>query len=69
MRRSGTYNIGGGGRITINELTSKIIEITGSESRIVHTAPKKEDVEHTWVNIEKAKKELGCHPRVTIKKG
>jgi len=65
----GVYNIGGGRRITVNELATKIIEITGSKSKIVYTTPKKGDVEHTWANTEKAKRELGWYPKVDINEG
>jgi UDP-glucose 4-epimerase len=68
-RGAGIYNIGYGRRLSINELVKKIIKITGSKSRIIYTTPKKGDVEHTWANNEKAKKELGWKPEITIDEG
>jgi len=71
MRRgdSEAYNIGGGNRISINELADTVIKITGSTSKVIHTSPKRGDVEHTWANIEKARKELGWQPKIDIGEG
>lgn len=66
---NGEYNIGSGKRISINELAEKIIEITGSKSKVVHTEAKKGDAKHTWASINKAKKELEWKPNVDLDKG
>lgn len=67
--KKGAYNIGGGSRISIQELAEKIIAITKSKSRIIHSAAVKGDAEHTWADITKAKKELGWEPKTSIEKG
>jgi nucleoside-diphosphate-sugar epimerase len=46
-----------------------IIDITGSRSRMVYSDPVRGDVEHTWSNTEKARRELGWKPRVTLDEG
>ncbi|MDI6903747.1 MAG: SDR family oxidoreductase [Methanocellales archaeon] len=63
------YNIGGNDRVSINELAHKIIDITGSKSKIIHTSPQKGDVEHTWADINKARRALGYNPRIDIDEG
>jgi UDP-glucose 4-epimerase len=68
-RGSGIYNIGGGSRVRISELAEMIIDITGSRSRMVYSDPVRGDVEHTWSNTEKARRELGWKPRVTLDEG
>lgn len=66
---SKVYNIGGGKSISINELAGKIIDITNSKSKIVRTEPLKGDAEHTCANIDRARKDLGWMPRVTLAEG
>lgn len=63
------YNIGSGKRISIIGLAELIIEITHSNSKIIHSKRKKGDAMHTWANIEKAKKELDWVPKIDIKEG
>ncbi|MCQ1536886.1 SDR family oxidoreductase [Methanosarcina sp. KYL-1] len=66
---SGVYNIGAGNSISINELARKIIEINKSKSTIFYADPVKGDAEHTLASSEKAWKELGWKPEVTVKEG
>lgn len=68
-RGSGEYNIGGGRRISINELAARIVSLMDSSSKLVYTDAVKGDVEHTWANTEKAKKELGYSPNVDLNNG
>lgn len=64
-----TYNIGSGEGVTINELAEKIIEMTDSESQIIHTNPRRGDMRHTWADISKAEEELGWNPDYDLEKG
>ena len=68
-RGSGVYNIGGGERVSINELTEKIVGIVGSESGIFYSEPVKGDAEHTWSDVSKARRELGYEPEVGLDEG
>ena len=68
-RGSGVYNIGGGERVSINELAEKIVEIVGSESEIIYSESVKGDAEHTWSNVSKAHRELGYEPEVGLDEG
>ncbi|MDI6881190.1 MAG: GDP-mannose 4,6-dehydratase, partial [Desulfitobacteriaceae bacterium] len=65
----GVYNIGSGERISVIELAEKIIDITQSDSKIIFTDPRKGEAEHTWANIEKARKELNWEPKYDIHTG
>jgi UDP-glucose 4-epimerase len=50
---TGVYNVAYGGRITINDLASKIIAITGSSSEIVHLPERPGDVKHSMAAVDK----------------
>lgn len=63
------YNIGSGNNISVNELAQKIIDIIDSKSKITYIAKQKGDVDHTWANVDKARKELGWEPHVTVDQG
>jgi len=65
----GAYNIGGGHRISIQELAEKIIEITKSSSSIQHKESNKGDAEHTYAQITKARREIGWEPKVSLEQG
>ena len=58
----GIYNIGGGHRVSVNNLANNIIQIVGKGS-IKHVADQAGDVVHTLSNTEKARKELGWIPK------
>jgi len=66
---TGAYNIGSGERVSINELVEKIIRITDSSSKIIHSETVKGDAIHTWADISKAKKELEYEAKVPLDEG
>lgn len=49
----GVYNVAYGGRITINDLAERIIELTHSRSTIEHLPERPGDVKHSSAAIEK----------------
>lgn len=51
----GFYNVAYGGRLTINDLARKIIELTGSSSKIEYAAERAGDVKHSMASVEKIK--------------
>jgi len=57
----GIYNVALGGRITINELAEKIIKLTNSKSKIVHTTERPGDIKHSTADIERIKS-IGFKP-------
>jgi len=63
------YNIGYGQSISINELAEKIISLTNSSSKIIHTESIKGDAEHTLADVSRIRNEFGWKPEVNINKG
>ena len=61
--------MGGGHRISINELVKKLKMITGSSSAIVYQSAKKGDAEHTMSETELAKTLLNFSPQTDIDSG
>lgn len=62
-------NIGGGSRISVNDLIRLISKLLDKEAKITYIEEQKGDVRHTLAYIEQAKKELGWQPRVPIENG
>jgi len=67
---SGIYNIGSGVAITINDLAHLILKLAGKENvEPVHGPPRPGDIKHSQANINRAKKELGYNPSVSLEEG
>jgi dTDP-glucose 4,6-dehydratase len=65
----GPVNLGNPEEITILELATKIIAITGSKSRIEHGPPLEDDPRRRCPDISKARALLGWEPRVSLDEG
>jgi len=63
------YNVGGGGRITINNLADEVIKITESTSTKIHLDPRPGDVAHSLASLEKVNADLGYSPKWNISTG
>lgn len=63
------YNVGGGARISIDELADLIIELTGSKSTKEYKDPRPGDVKDSLASLEKIGKDLGYKPKWTIRDG
>ncbi len=65
------FNIGAGGRITINELTRRLIALLGKEGEIEiqHGDPRPGDVRHSQADITRARETLGYDPKVDVAQG
>jgi UDP-glucose 4-epimerase len=63
------FNIGGGSRITLNEVIEIIKEIAGREIGVNYHSKQKGDVRHTVADMTKAKEKLGYEPKVSIENG
>jgi UDP-glucose 4-epimerase len=50
---SGTFNVGCGHQMTINDLTGRILSLTGSPSQIRHLPARPGDVKHSRASVEK----------------
>lgn len=64
-----SFNIGGGGRISVNELISLIKGAAGKEVQVKHIEAQKGDVRDTYADTAKARKLIGYIPEVGIKDG
>jgi len=65
----GPVNMGNPNEITINELAEKVIEITGSGSKIAYRDLPKDDPTRRQPDISLAKEKLGWEPRIGLEKG
>jgi nucleoside-diphosphate-sugar epimerase len=64
----GVYNIGGGSRVTVNQVLHTLGELAGA----VRIDPRPEqpgDVRHTWADTTRAQETLGYAPRVSLSVG
>ena len=63
------YNIGGGSRVSVNEVLEVIREITGRQPSIQAEVDQKGDMRHTYADTRLARTELGFAPTVGLAEG
>jgi UDP-glucose 4-epimerase len=63
------YNIGGGSRVTVNEVMAMIGRVSGRPVTIAADSAQKGDMRHTFADTSRAKTELGFAPRVQLEEG
>lgn len=63
------FNIGGGNRISVNDLIGAIEKVTGKSAIIEQAREQKGDVRDTWADTQKAEELLGWHARTGIAAG
>jgi len=66
---TGPVNIGNPVEFTIMELANKVIEMTGSKSKIIYKPLPSDDPMQRQPDISLAKKELGWEPRISLEEG
>jgi UDP-glucuronate decarboxylase len=66
---TGPVNIGNPGEFTMIELAEKVIELTGSKSKITFQPLPQDDPLQRQPDISLAKKELGWEPRIGLEEG
>jgi UDP-glucuronate decarboxylase len=66
---TGPVNIGNPGEFTMLELANKIIELTGSKSKIVYCSLPSDDPKQRRPNIDLAKEKLEWEPKVKLQDG
>lgn len=66
---TGPVNLGNPVEFTILELARKVIELTGSNSKIVHEPLPQDDPKQRKPDISLAKSELQWEPKVTLEQG
>lgn len=63
------YNIGGGSRVSINEVLDLIGRVSGRSLHLVPSGAQKGDMRHTFADTSLAHTDLGFAPRVTLEEG
>jgi nucleoside-diphosphate-sugar epimerase len=64
----GVFNVGGGSRVTVNQVLVTLEEIAGLV-RVERRPPQAGDVRHTWADTTRARESLGYAPRVSLYDG
>lgn len=65
----GTFNIGGGSEISVNELIEKISERIGKDAIMRHVDRQKGDAGFTLADVSRARDVLGWVPKVSLDEG
>jgi len=63
------FNIGGGSRVSVNQVLAVLEDILGRPIRREHQPPQAGDVRHTWADTRRAKEILGFAPKVSLREG
>jgi len=68
-KRGSTYNIASGKSISINDLATLMILLSGKNLNVIHSESKKGDIIHSQADISLAEKELSYQPKIDLKDG
>src|SRR5206468_469472 len=63
------YNIGGGSRVSINQVLAMIGRVSGRRPHITVDSPQKGDMRHTFADTSLARADLGFRPTVELEAG
>jgi nucleoside-diphosphate-sugar epimerase len=64
------FNIGTGTNVSVNQVAEALKDIMNKKDlKNVHADPRPTDIRHGYADINKAKKILGYHPKVSLKEG
>lgn len=66
---TGPVNLGNPNEFTIRELAEKVIELTGSKSKLIFKPLPEDDPKQRQPDISQAKSDLGWYPTVELKEG
>jgi UDP-glucuronate decarboxylase len=66
---TGPVNIGNPGEFSMIELARKVLQLTGSASKLVHMPLPEDDPMQRKPDISLAKKELGWEPKISLEEG
>jgi UDP-glucose 4-epimerase len=66
---SRVYNVGGGSRVTVNEVFAMIGRVSGRRPVIIVDAAQKGDMRHTYADTSRARSDLGFVPAVGLEEG
>jgi UDP-glucose 4-epimerase len=63
------YNLGGGTRISMNDVIALIEKVTGNKARVIRDARQSGDVTNTGADVTRAQRDLGFAPQVQLEEG
>jgi len=63
------YNLGGGSRISVNEVLNMLSEIMETHLNVEFAEKQKGDMRHTFASTELAKNHLGYDPSFSVREG
>jgi nucleoside-diphosphate-sugar epimerase len=63
------YNIGGGSRVSMNDVLRILERLAGHPLKIVRESPQKGDMRDTFADTTLARREVGFEPRVALEQG
>ncbi len=63
------YNVGGGSRVSMNEILDVMAQLTGKNPKVRRQETQRGDMRDTFADTTRARKELGFTPRVILKDG
>ena len=63
------FNVGGGSRVTLNEVIAMIEELAGKRARIERQRKQAGDVRHTWADTSRIRDAIGFEPQVALREG
>ena len=65
----GVYNIGGGTRISMNDVIRMVEDVIGRKGNIRYVERQHGDVSHTGASVERARRDWGFAPKVALREG
>lgn len=63
------YNLGGGSRVSVNDVLELVAQVTGQSLRIERGPAQKGDVRDTYADTSRARADLGFRPTVSLADG
>jgi len=63
------FNVGSGGRVTVNELVDALNDTLGTDLDPIHDDPRPGDVRHSHADVSKAAELLGYEPEIGFEAG
>lgn len=60
------FNIGGGSRVTINQVIATLEELVGKPAQVQYQGKQAGDVRHTWADTSAAREVMGFVPQVKL---
>ena len=63
------YNIGGGSRVTVNQVLDLVGRVTGRRPIIQSETAQKGDMRHTYADTSLARRDLGFAPTISLEEG